>query len=453
MSTSQYQMVCGMEVHVELKTDSKMFCGCKNDPFGAEQPNTYTCPVCLGLPGALPVPNQKAIEWCIKLGLALGCKINVESKFDRKHYFYPDLAKGFQLSQYDQPFCCDGKLDTEFGEVRIRRIHQEEDTAKLIHKTVDGQKVSLVDFNRSGVPLIEIVTEPDIVSPEHAKAYAKKLRQLIRYLDIADCDMEQGGMRLEANVSLRPAGSSELPDYKVELKNINSFRFLEQAIQQEIDRQTTLLQKGETILQETRGFNPSTGKTFTQRIKEEAEDYRYFPEPDIPPLVFEDSQIDVWQQDLPELPDTVLDRWQAEYQVAELPLGKLLESVWSVRTLDSAVSKVGTAKASQLFSDLVNKKLGVTIDQVVAVSSTQQVEQMAAQLKAQFEALHQVAELDEAKLADIIEQLKTDFPTELAAYRQGKTALLNFFMGQTMKRLQAKVDTEKVLAKLREKLV
>ncbi|MFH1967092.1 MAG: Asp-tRNA(Asn)/Glu-tRNA(Gln) amidotransferase subunit GatB, partial [Patescibacteria group bacterium] len=256
---SNYHLICGLEIHAELKTKSKMFCGCKNDPFGAEQPNIYTCPVCLGMPGGLPVANRQAIEWTIQLGLALNCKINLFSKFDRKHYFYPDLPKGYQISQYDQPFCHDGWIETSQGRVAITRVHLEEDTGKLLHKTIEGKKVSLVDFNRGGVPLVEIVTEPDIKSAEQAKELAQTLHQIIRYLNIGDCNMEQGGMRLEANVSLSADG--QLPDYKTEVKNINSFRFLEQAINFEEVRQAKLLDQGQAPVQETRGFDAVKGET------------------------------------------------------------------------------------------------------------------------------------------------------------------------------------------------
>src|SRR3989338_7285330 len=260
----KYQPIIGMETHVQLKTKSGMFCGCKNDP-NAEKPNIYTCPVCLGLPGALPVANKKAIEWTVKLGLTFGCKINLFSKFDRKHYFYPDLPKGYQISQYDLPFCYGGRVQTSFGSIGITRVHLEEDTGKLIHQKVNGRNVSLIDFNRSSVPLVEVVTEPEIYSSAQAKEYAKKLRQIIRYLDISDCDMEKGGMRLEANISLMKEGETKLPKYKVELKNINSFRFLERGIEYEIERQTEILDVGKTPDQETRGYSAEKNITYIQR--------------------------------------------------------------------------------------------------------------------------------------------------------------------------------------------
>src|SRR5258708_4457071 len=309
------------------------------------------------MPGGLPVGNRTDIEWVIKLGLALSCKIHLFSHFDRKHYFYPDLPKGYQISQYDLPFCYDGHLDTEFGPVRIRRIHLEEDTGKLLHKTVDGKKVSLIDFNRSSVPLVEIVTEPDIHSAQHAKAYAKSIRQILRFLDIADCDMEQGGMRLEANVSLSTDDS--LPPYKVELKNINSFRFLEKAIGYEIERQTEVLNGGKNPIQETRGWNETKGETFTQRVKEDAEDYRYFPDPDLPPMRFTEKEIENWRKDLPELPSMMLKRWHKDYGIETKTGEVLLDERTTAHWADEVFRLALLAKidCTKLANSLVNRKI------------------------------------------------------------------------------------------------
>ena len=287
-----WQTVLGFEVHIELETSSKMFCGCPADHFGAS-PNTQVCPVCLGLPGALPVPNARAIEWCIKLGLAMGCQVNLFSKFDRKNYFYPDLPKGYQITQYDIPFCHDGEL---LGH-KIKRVHLEEDTAKLQHQ----ENMTLIDFNRSGVPLVEVVTEADFKDSGDSDVFLKELQQIIRALGISSADMEKGSMRLEANISVRHPGEP-LPKYKVEVKNVNSFRFIKKAIDYEVARQIQLLESGQTPVQETRGFKEATGETVSQRVKEEAHDYRYFPEPDIPPLQFTKQQIESWRSELPVLP-------------------------------------------------------------------------------------------------------------------------------------------------------
>ncbi len=439
---AQLHLVCGMEVHAELKTASKMFCGCKNDPFHAPQPNMYTCPVCLGMPGALPVANKKAIEWTIKLGLALNCKINLFSKFDRKHYFYPDLPKGYQISQYDIPFCENGVVETSSGPVRIRRIHLEEDTGKLLHKTINGEKVSLVDFNRSSVPLIEIVTEPDIHSPEQAKEYAKNIRQILRYLDIADCDMEQGGMRLEANISLQSDGVDELPNYKVEVKNINSFRYLEQAIGFEIQRQGLELMEDRTPRQETRGWDSVHNTTFPQRSKEDAEDYRYFPDPDLPPIRFEQSFIDSLKAELPELPTTKTKRWQSEFGVEERFSSLLIDDRPLVEVLEQTFKALSDKQLdANKFANLVtNKKLQIkTGDQVNDLIAT-------------FTDLTKVDQVDETELTTVIDQVIAENPSEVAAYKAGKEQLINFFLGQTMRKLGKKVDTSLIRTSLQTKL-
>lgn len=441
MSTT-YELVCGMEVHAELKTATKMFCSCKNDPFHAEKPNIHTCPVCLGMPGGLPVANRKAIEWTIKLGLALKCKINLFSHFDRKNYFYPDLPKGYQISQYDQPFCYDGVLDTEFGSVRIRRIHLEEDTAKLLHKTVDGKKVSLIDFNRSSVPLIEIVTEPDIISPEHAKAYSKTLRQILRFLDIADCDMEQGGMRLEANVSIRPAGQKDLPNYKVELKNINSFRFLEKAVEFEMERQACELNDGKTPIQETRGWNDDKGETFSQRVKEDAEDYRYFPDPDLPPIRFTEEEINNLCAELPELPAQLKQRWNSEYGVdaknAEVLTDERETAQWADKVFAAAQAK--QLKVNAVANAIVNKKVKYAIGED------------PAQVITAFAALTQTDSVDEGVLQAAIDSVISENADAVAQYKAGKVQVLGFFMGQVQKKLGKKVDVQIVKSSLEKAL-
>ncbi|MBU0974717.1 Asp-tRNA(Asn)/Glu-tRNA(Gln) amidotransferase subunit GatB, partial [Patescibacteria group bacterium] len=363
---NKYSLVCGLEIHAELKTKSKMFCGCKNDPFGAEKPNIYTCPTCLGMPGGSPVANKKAIEWTIKVGLALGCKINLFSKFDRKNYFYPDLPKAYQISQYDLPFCYDGVLETSFGPVGITRIHLEEDTGKLLHKKVNGEQVSLIDFNRSSVPLMEIVTEPDIHSPKQAKEYAKEIRKILRYLEVADCDMDQGGMRLEANISLAPTDknnpkskSSELPKYKVEVKNINSFKFMEQAIKYEMNRQTKILDKGEVPAQETRGWNSIKSITFSQRTKEDSEDYRYFPDPDLPPIRYSRESIEAMRAELPELPAQKTERWNTEYGVEKRYSKQLISHEMFTNLLEESfkICKLENIEPNKLASAIVNKNI------------------------------------------------------------------------------------------------
>lgn len=290
------------------------------------------------------MPNKKAIEWCLMTGLAFNCQIPEVSKFDRKNYFYPDLPKGYQISQYDQPFCINGWLKIGKRKIRIRRVHMEEDTAKMIHRTVDGRKATLLDFNRSGVPLMEIVTDPDLSSPIEARAYLKKLQQIIRYLDVSDCDMEKGSMRCEANISLSRAGSKKLPDYKIEIKNLNSFRFVEKALEYEIKRQKKLLEGGKKLTQETRGWDEIKQITFLQRVKETAADYRYFPEPDIPPIKWKKAEIEKLRRLLPELPDEKVKRLMKSYGLSESQASILAATRERADYFEEAV-KVGKSTA------------------------------------------------------------------------------------------------------------
>lgn len=430
-----------MEVHVELKTASKMFCTCKNDPFHATNPNTHTCPVCLGLPGALPVANKKAIEWTIKLGLMLGCKINRLSKFDRKHYFYPDLPKGYQISQYDMPFCYEGKVETSFGPVRITRIHLEEDTGKLIHDTVNGKKVSLIDFNRSSVPLVEIVTEPDIRSAAQAKEYAKKLRQIIRYLDISDADMEKGGMRLEANISLQKQGEEKLPGYKVELKNINSFRFLERGIEYEEVRQSEILDKGEVPVQETRGYNAQKDVTYSQRTKEEAADYRYFPDPDLPPIHIYDQWLSEIKSSVPKSPTSIMETWKTKYgvrpDVSELLFETQAETDW----LDELFKKAQDKKLAvdKLANLLVHKKINVKL-----------FEDSPNDVIAAYVKETSVDEVTDETLKDYINKALQANPKAVADYKAGKAAAINFLVGMVMREAKKKIEFGRLVKLIKE---
>lgn len=423
MNNTKYQLICGAEIHIELKTKSKMFCGCKNDPFHAPEPNIYTCPVCLGMPGALPVANKKAIEDCILIGLALGCKIAGVSKFDRKHYFYPDLPKGYQISQYDEPFCFEGSVDTSFGPVRITRVHMEEDTAKLHHDTVEGKKVSLIDFNRSSVPLVEIVTEPDIRSPEQAKEFLKKVRDIVRTLGVSDCDMEKGSMRLEANISLSPDG--KLPNYKVEVKNINSFRYFANSLTTEFVRHSEILDRGETPVQETRGYRADIGSTVSQRVKEEAADYRYFPDPDLPPIIISDEWLSSIKARLPELPSSKID--------ALIALG-IVESAAKIIVNNQAMmeylGKVKTLNPKYIVTaakDIVNKK--IDYEQVSPADYIKSLESRASDKIT-----------DESVLKPIIEKILADNPSVVADYKAGKQNALGFFVGAVMRATASKAD-------------
>lgn len=441
-----YKLVLGLEVHVELRTESKMFCSCPADHFGVE-PNTQTCPVCLGLPGALPIPNKQAIEWAQKLGAALGCELVQDSLFERKHYFYPDLPKGFQISQYLKPLSVNGKWELSNGRrVRINRAHMEEDTGKLAHASVNGKKVTLVDYNRSGVPLVEIVTEPDFQTTEEAKEYTQGLQQIVRYLGISDADMEKGSMRLEANVSLAPVENEsddvkELPNYRVELKNINSFRFLEKAINYEIKRQRELLEKGETVIMETRGYDEVKDRTVLQRSKEEAKDYRYFPEPDIPPFSFTFVQLDAITSSLPELPKEKARRFKMDFALTDQYANYLTGTVELANYFEEA-TKVGEShgiSAKKIADTLVNKKPDTT-------------EILPAALIEMLREESDKPTISEDELNTAVEDVISSNPQAVEDYKKGKEASVMFLVGQVMAKTKSQADAARAREALIEKL-
>lgn len=450
-----YKPVIGLEVHVELKTKSKMFCGCSADYFG-QKPNTHTCPVCLGLPGALPVPNKTAIDWCIMIGQALNCTIANFSKFDRKNYFYPDLPKGYQISQYDQPFCQKGFITLSTGKkIGITRVHMEEDTAKLTHQGDD----SLIDFNRSGVPLVEIVTEPDFETAKEVSEYLKKLQQIVRYLGVSNADMEEGNMRLEPNISLKPvilaseaspeskkdAGQASmtntLPPYKVEVKNINSFRFVEKAIEYEIKRQTEILKEGKTPLQETMGWNEDRQKTVSQRVKEEANDYRYFPEPDIPPIRLSESQISNLKSQTPELPDAKLTRFIKEFQLSTYDVEILTREKEMAAYFEESVNvgKKENLNPKQIANEIINRK--------VDVKNT-----LPAELINRIISAKQTVSMSDEALDKIINNIIKANEKAVEDFKNGKVNVVMFLIGQVMREAKQKLDTKIIKERLESKL-
>lgn len=431
-----YETVVGLEIHVELSTTTKMFCRC-NVPTLSDKPNTRTCPVCLGLPGALPFPNQQAIDNCIKIGMALNCSINQNSFFERKNYFYPDLSKGFQTSQYLHPFGEKGYLDIKVGNntkrVGITRVHMEEDTGKLTHATVGGKEVSLIDFNRSGVPLVEIVTEPDIRSGEEARIFLAELQKIIRYLGVSDADMEKGHMRLEPNISLRPFGQTTLANYKVEVKNINSFKFVEKAIEYEQKRHAGLLDDKQTPTQETRGWNEFKNKTVSQRSKEEAHDYRYFPEPDIPPISVSDVQLNTIKNGIPELPIQRMQRFVAVYGIAEYNAEILTREITLADFFEKAVADGSTANinAKQIANYIINKKPNLE-------------DETPAGIVKKIKEESTVERFDEEKLKETIQKILDENQQSVTDYKAGKAQLLGFFIGQVRRVLPDAKDVDQI---------
>lgn len=444
---ASYQIIIGLEIHVELKTRSKMFCGCSADYFG-HKPNTRVCPVCLGLPGSLPVPNKKAIEWTLMAGLALNCQIPLLSKFDRKNYFYPDLPKGFQISQYDLPLAVKGRLKLETGnskpEIRIRRVHLEEDTAKMIH-TKDA---TLLDFNRSGVPLMEVVTEPDINNPQEAKKFLKKLRQILRYLDISDCDMEKGSMRIEPNVSIlkiqdfrKDTSDRKLPKYKVEIKNVNSFRFMEKALEYEIERQTKLLKQGREPIQETRGWDEVKQETYPQRWKEEAQDYRYFPEPDLPPMRWTKKEIKRLRNLLPELPDEKAERFVSQFNLLKSQAKILTATREKADYFEEAVKmgKKHKISAKELANVIINKR--VDIEKILPAELIQILVRKRI-----------APTISREELEKLIKKVLRENAKAVADYKAGKKEALGFLIGQVSRAAKGKIDPKQTRKLLIEKL-
>lgn len=445
INMNNYTPVVGLEIHVELKTETGMFCQCNVGQFKAD-PNTHVCPVCLGLPGALPVPNKKAIEWTIKIAKALNCMINTHSKFDRKHYSYPDLPKGYQISQYDEPIAVNGYL--EIGEnrkkFRIHRVHLEEDTGKLLHVGSE----TLVDFNRSGTPLVEIVTEPDFDNSEDVKNFLEELHTIIRYLDVSDADMEKGTMRLEPNISVKKPNQSGLPPYKVEVKNINSFNFVKRAIDFEVDRHIELLERGETPIQETRGYVEKTSSTVSQRSKEEAHDYRYFPDPDIPPLEFTQKYIE--EIEVPELPHKKIRRFVEKlgikYRDAFLiTRGKKSADFFETTLVPTIAKKIQEQKQKvptnihQLVANLFINKLKLNADADVS-----DIDQLVISILPK--------KTDEKLLQETIAKVIDANKNAAGDFKAGKQNAIMFLVGQVMREMKGRADATIVKAKLIEKL-
>lgn len=422
--------IVGLEVHVELNTKSKMFCGCPAFHFDKE-PNTQTCPVCLGLPGALPVPNQQAIEDTIKIGLALNCTINEHTHFDRKQYFYPDLAKGYQISQYDQPICKNGYVTLDSGKkIRILRVHLEEDTGKLQHTTLDGKKVTLVDFNRSGVPLVEIVSEPDMNSAEEAKEYLKKVHAIVKSTGVADADMEKGQMRLEPTVNVEIDGSHYTP--LVEIKNINSFNYASLAIDYEVKRQVEdFVQTGvekQGGNKTTRGYDSEKKITFPQRTKEEAKDYRYFPEPDIPPLILSQELVGKIKNTLPQMPDQKIK--SLTDMGVDQKYAKILYNDQSVVDI--------------LF--LAKDKEGIDVDKLANLIANKKIK-VENDVWKQYQDLTKVGNTNEEELKVVIQKVVSENPKVVSDYNKGNTNVLGFFVGQVMRETSGQANAQ-VVSKL-----
>jgi aspartyl-tRNA(Asn)/glutamyl-tRNA(Gln) amidotransferase subunit B len=479
-TTGRYEAVIGIEVHSQLKTASKMFCGCSTEYDGAA-PNTHVCPVCLGLPGALPTINRRAVEHVLTTGAAIEAIAPAATRWDRKNYFYPDLPKGYQISQYDLPLASRGRLTFETSDgpftVTITRAHLEEDTAKLVHATdAAGRRVSLVDFNRSGAPLMEIVTEPDIRTAEQARRYAEELQLLLRSIGASEADMERGQLRVEANVSLRPRGT-ETFGTRVEVKNMNSFRAVERAIAFEIERQAAALDSGEAVVQETRGWSEERGSTYRMRVKETSDDYRYFPEPDLPPLHLDPAWLAELRDALPELPGARRTRYRDEIGLSVYDAGVLVADPEATELFESTLA----AGAGLEPKAVANWVLGDFLRLRNATASTPTIDpaQLAAIINAVTEGsisraqgrevldehaatgqstaaivaskgLRQIS--DVGALREVVAQVIADNPAAVADYRAGKVQAVGFLVGQVMKVTRGQANAGLVQGAVREQL-
>jgi len=476
----RYEAVIGIEIHCQLRTVSKMFCACSTDYDGAA-PNTHVCPVCLGLPGALPVINRRAVEHVLLAGMAIGAQIPAATRWDRKNYFYPDLPKGYQISQYDLPLASHGSLSFGTSEgpftVGITRAHLEEDTAKLVHATgADGSKASLVDFNRSGAPLMEIVTDPDVRTAEQARRYAEELQLLLRSIGASDADMERGQMRVEANVSLRPRGHDAFGT-RVEIKNMNSFRSVERAIAHEIERQAAALDAGEPLVQETRGWHEDRGETYRMRVKETSDDYRYFPEPDLPPLHLDPAWLDGLREALPELPAARRDRYQASLGLSAYDATVLVGDPGASHLFETTLAVDASLDPKQVanwvtgdFLRLRNQAAGpievapaqlaalirLVGDGSISRANAREVLQLhvasgdttAAIVEAR--GFRQIS--DAGALGATIDEVIAANPAAVADYRAGKVEVVGFLVGQVMKATRGQANAALAREAVRERL-
>ncbi len=463
---TKYETVIGLEVHAQLKTKSKIFCNSATE-FGKEH-NSQICPVCTGYPGVLPVLNKKVVEYAILTGLALNCEIAKHSKFDRKHYFYPDLPKNIQISQYDMPICKDGYIVVNDKKIRINRIHIEEDAGKLVHagaSGIAGSSYSLVDYNRTGVPLLEIVSEPDISSPEEARVYVEELRNIVRYLDVCDGNLEEGSLRCDANVSVRPQGQKEFGT-KVEIKNLNSFKALQKALEYEIERQVDEIEQGGKIIQETRLWKDDQGITISMRTKEESHDYRYFPEPDLVPLEIDAEKVHQIRERLPELPGEKRFRYTEKLGLSGYDAGVIADSIEIARFFDRTAGITGNPKAAanwltgDIAAYLKENKLSIDDTELTAESLTEMIElidkgtisnniakKVIITLMEKGGSARQIVEeqglsviSDKSEISAIVKKIIDENPKEVEKYKAGKKQVIGFFVGQVMKETKGKAN-------------